>query len=30
MSLDGGHAVNLDAASEFNEAVSEFLRRHPE
>jgi pimeloyl-ACP methyl ester carboxylesterase len=27
--LDGGHAVNIDAASAFNEAVVAFFRRHP-
>jgi pimeloyl-ACP methyl ester carboxylesterase len=28
VALDGGHAVNLDAAEGFNTAVVEFLRRH--
>jgi len=27
--LDGGHAVNIDAASAFNDAVVAFFRRHP-
>jgi pimeloyl-ACP methyl ester carboxylesterase len=27
--LDGGHAVNLDAADQFNAAVTAFLRKHP-
>jgi len=26
--LDGGHAVNIDAADQFNEAVREFILRH--
>jgi 2-succinyl-6-hydroxy-2,4-cyclohexadiene-1-carboxylate synthase len=28
VALDGGHAVNLDAADRFNEAVLDFLSRH--
>jgi hypothetical protein len=26
--LDGGHAVNIDAAARFNEAVVAFFSRH--
>ena len=25
--LDGGHAVNIDAAEEFNKATQEFIKR---
>jgi hypothetical protein len=28
VSLDGGHAVNIDAAAEFNESASRFIKQH--